>query len=622
MIGRPASIDSFVKRLDHAYRDQPYFVGLKGRLLAAFDVMLVVFVPVNIAKVLWIHPPGLQRRLAMTMVVGAAALLSLRSLLKGRLELAGSGLVLLILLAAHVLAFSAGSYPQPLGLAIQMFVLDIICLLTAIVFTSRRVATFVLAITVASHVGFYLAVLHGGAIAGTAAFASLTLLSEGLMAMVFVFCLGIALIQMIESAHLRSEESLRETRSTNENLGRLVSERTRDLEEATRQATEASRAKSEFLANMSHEIRTPLNGIIASSDLLMRRSDLSPEAAQHAGLISESGDLLLKLLGDILDFSKIEAGQLVLEKHAFELVSTVENIMELVATKAVLGSVRLDATVASDLSKYLEGDSYRLRQVILNLLSNAIKFTPTGGSVRVAVTSPAPQANPIPVRFEVRDTGIGMEQATMDRIFERFTQADTSTTRRYGGTGLGLAISSRLVQMMGGRLEVESALGKGSVFYFTVSFRPVETAPEFPTAADRLEPQLSMRVLVVEDNTINQKILGAQLTRLGCPFSVAVDGERALSALEHEALPDVILMDCHMPKLDGWETTRRIRAWATSPQERLKKAAAIPVIALTAAALPEEQARCREAGMNEFLAKPVKLAELHRVLVAISKGFT
>jgi len=622
MTGRLASIDPFVKRLDRAYRDRPYFVGLKARLLAAFDAMLLVFVPINIAKVYWMHPPGMERRLAMAAIVGVAALLSLWSLLKGRLELAGSGLVLVILIGAHVLAFASGSYPQPLGLAIQLFILDIICLLFAIVFTSRRIAASLFALMIATHVGFYLVVLHRAAIPGTSAFAARMLLTEGLTAMAFVFCLGIALIQMIESAHVRSEESLRESRSTNENLGRLVSERTRDLEEATRRATEASRAKSEFLANMSHEIRTPLNGIIASSDLLMRRSDLSPEAEQHARLISESGDLLLNLLGDILDFSKIEAGQLALEKHAFELVSTVENTMELVATKAVLGSVRLDATVASDLSKYLEGDSYRLRQVILNLLSNAIKFTPAGGSVRVAVTSAAPQANPVPVRFEVRDTGIGMEPATMERIFERFTQADTSTTRRYGGTGLGLAISSRLVQMMGGRLEVESAPGKGSVFHFTVSFRPVETAPEFPTASDRLEPQLSLRVLVVEDNTINQKILGAQLTRLGCSFSVAVDGERALAVLEHEALPDVILMDCHMPKLDGWETTRRIRGWAADPQEQLKKAAAIPVIALTAAALPEEQARCRDAGMNEFLAKPVKLAELHRVLVAISKGLT
>jgi CheY-like chemotaxis protein len=256
---------------------------------------------------------------------------------------------------------------------------------------------------------------------------------------------------------------------------------------------------------------------------------------------------------------------------------------------------------------------------LLNLLSNAIKFTPAGGGVAVAVTSAAPAADPVAVRFEVRDTGIGMDPATVERIFERFTQADTSTTRRYGGTGLGLAISARLVQMMGGSLEVESAPGRGSVFHFTVPFRPVETAPSYPTGAERLEPQLNLRVLVVEDNPINQKILAAQLARLGCAGVIADDGERALVVLGQQSLPDVILMDCHMPRLDGWETTRRIRSWANDPDPRLRQAARLPIVALTAAALPEEQERCREAGMNEFLAKPVKLAELHRVLVAISQ---
>jgi signal transduction histidine kinase/CheY-like chemotaxis protein len=425
---------------------------------------------------------------------------------------------------------------------------------------------------------------------------------------------------MIQAAHQRSEESLRQTRITNENLGRLVSERTRELEQASAEAAGASRAKSEFLANMSHEIRTPLNGIIASSDLLMRRKDLSPETAEHARLISESGDLLLKLLGDILDFSKIEAGQLALEKHTFELVPIITDTVALGTSKATQGSVQLDLSIAPDLSKHLQGDSYRLRQILLNLVSNAVKFTPAGGRIAVAVTSTAPAANPSPIRFEVRDTGIGMDAPTLARIFERFTQADSSTTRRYGGSGLGLAISSRLVEMMGGRLEVKSAPGKGTVFSFIVPLQPAFTPAPSRVTLQPIETHLDLRVLLAEDNAVYRKIVAVQLAQLGCRCVIATDGEEALLALEQEPLPDVVLMDCHMPNLDGWETTRRLRSWAGDPLARRQTAAAIPVIALTAATLPEERARCVAAGMNDFVSKPVKLADLHRCLAAFSRA--
>jgi CheY-like chemotaxis protein len=221
------------------------------------------------------------------------------------------------------------------------------------------------------------------------------------------------------------------------------------------------------------------------------------------------------------------------------------------------------------------------------------------------------------VRFEVRDTGIGMDEAALARIFERFTQADSSTTRRFGGSGLGLAISSRLVEIMGGRLEVESAPGRGSTFHYTIPLRPVSPTAGVPAAPAQPDTHLRLRVLVAEDNAVNQKIIGAQLRQLGCEFAIARDGEEALAALQQEALPDVILMDCHMPNLDGWETTRRIRSWADDPLALRKKAAAIAIVALTAAALPEERARCVAAGMNDFLAKPMKLEELRRVLVKL-----
>jgi CheY-like chemotaxis protein/nitrogen-specific signal transduction histidine kinase len=409
---------------------------------------------------------------------------------------------------------------------------------------------------------------------------------------------------------------LRQTRLVNENLERLVFERTRELEAATRQAHAASQAKSEFLANMSHEIRTPLNGIIGSSDLLQHRTDLPEPAREHVRLIAESGDLLLRLLGDILDFSKIEAGQLTLEQRSFELAPTVSDTVALVAAKSTAGSLRFESRLAPDLPRHVEGDSYRLRQVLLNLLSNALKFTPAGGNVWVTVDSPAPGADPALIRFAVRDTGIGIDPAARERLFERFTQADSSTTRRYGGSGLGLAISAQLVQLMGGKLEVESAPGQGSVFFFTLPLRPVAVTERLVDAPVRGTAALGWRVLVAEDNAVNRKIIAVQLRQLGCTSEMVEDGEQALAALQRAPLPDAVLMDCHMPVLDGWETTRRLRAWVGHAEPLRRQAAALPVIALTAAALPEERARCLEAGMSDFLAKPLKLVELERVLRA------
>jgi signal transduction histidine kinase/ActR/RegA family two-component response regulator len=415
---------------------------------------------------------------------------------------------------------------------------------------------------------------------------------------------------MIEAANRRSEQALRDTKATNENLEVLVAKRTHALEIATGQALASARAKGEFLANMSHEIRTPLNGIIASSDLLSRRSDLPSAAAEHVRVIAGSGDLLLRLLGDILDFSKIEAGQLELEQHAVDLAVLSQDTIRLLGASADAGGVRLELTVGPGLPPQVTGDGHRLRQVLLNLASNAIKFTPRDGQVRVTVASATPSANPVPVCFEVSDTGIGMDAATVARIFERFTQADTSTTRRYGGSGLGLAISAQLVRLMGGRLEVESTPGHGSRFFFSVLLPRINTPATVVGAAKPVNATLGMQILVVEDNAVNRSILAAQLAQLGCRPTFALDGGEALAALGAGPAPDLILMDCHMPGLDGWETTRRLRAWAGDPDPVRQRVAALPVVALTAAALPEERRRCLEAGMNEFLTKPVKLAEL------------
>lgn len=615
----PSFFARYLERLDLAYRDQPFFVGLKARLLAAITLIIALVVPFNMAKVLWHQPPEVMARLLVNVIVGFTAVWCLRLVLSGNVLRPANVLALVMVCAVHGTTWLVGAAiepEQPLAHGLQLFAFNIVFLLFAIAFASRRTAIVVFAIASAGHAAFYWVFLRRLPDDPPLLFAANTLLRDGLLVLGLVFCLSYTLLKMIETAHRRSEESLRESLRVNENLEHLVAERTRALEQASNQAAAASRAKSEFLANMSHEIRTPLNGIIASSDLLMRRTDLSAETREHTRLISESGDLLLKLLGDILDFSKIEAGHVALEKHTFELTRIVEDTVALMASRATAGRVELESTIAENLPQFVEGDSYRLRQVLLNLVANGIKFTPAQGRVQISVLDcPANQAGETAVRFEVIDTGIGLDDAARARIFERFTQADNSTTRRYGGTGLGLAISARLVEMMGGKLEVTSSPGRGSVFYFTIPLRKIASAPAAAEKPAMLLSRLDLRVLVAEDNAVNRKILGTQLAQLGCSFTMAADGEAALTALEQDPLPQVILMDCHMPKLDGWSATRRIREGKTSADSRVLSISALPVIALTAAAYPEERARCHDAGMNHFLAKPVKLSELHQVLL-------
>jgi signal transduction histidine kinase/CheY-like chemotaxis protein len=609
-------LNEWMARLDAAYRGQPYFVGQKARLLVAFSALILLFVPINLAKLLWVQPPHLPERVLFNLFIAGTMVFALRKNFHGGCGAAGSGAALALVGVMHGSVLLLPVYAEPLGAAIQLVVIDFVLLLFALVFASWRVAVAVLAMMMAGNTALYFKALHRADAPGSITFAADTLLRDGSIAVCLVFALGLTLSRLIETAHRRSEEALAQTRLVNENLERLVSERTRELEAATRQANAASRAKSEFLANMSHEIRTPLNGIIGSADLLQHRADVPAGAREHVRLIAESGDLLVRLLGDILDFSKIEAGQLALEEQPFALGAVVADTAALVAAKARAGGVQFESSVAADLPPQVEGDSYRLRQVLLNLVSNALKFTPAGGRVWLTVDSPAPGASPAPMRFAVRDTGIGIDPAMRERLFERFTQADSSTTRRYGGSGLGLAISAQLVRLMGGKLEVESVPGQGSVFFFTLPLRPVVVTNEAVSAPARGATHLGWRVLVAEDNEVNRRILAVQLRQLGCTSIMVENGAQALAALQQAPLPDAILMDCHMPVLDGWETARRLRAWSADAEPARRQAAALPIIALTAAALPEERARCLAAGMNGFLAKPLKVAELEHALRA------
>ncbi|NQZ08373.1 MAG: response regulator [Algicola sp.] len=413
-------------------------------------------------------------------------------------------------------------------------------------------------------------------------------------------------------AQQQLEQALAGEKSANTQLQNEIELREKLEQErlqALQQAQLASKHRAQFLATMSHEIRTPLNGVLGMAQLI-GQMQLTDELRDKIDIIINSGSLLMTLINDILDFSKLDSGQIEFENIPFDLAHTINDVMSLLAVNITGKDIDLSMEYPSDEPTHFSGDPSRISQILVNLLGNAIKFTESG-FIRIKAKCHPLNTNQTQVRLTVQDSGIGIDKAHIDKLFNSFTQADSSTTRKFGGTGLGLSICKQLVELMGGKIWLESELGKGSCFFVEFVLTPVATTVD-DNATNQTECQkmpqtahFDAKILLVEDNEINQLVAANMLENFGLVVDIAVDGQQAIECFRQNSY-DLIFMDCLMPVMDGFEATKAIRAMQTNHRT--------PIVALTANALAQDREKCFKVGMDDFVTKPFTATQLEKVL--------
>ena len=406
-------------------------------------------------------------------------------------------------------------------------------------------------------------------------------------------------------------------------VGHKLGHRQEAIVEAKDKAEESARSKAAFLACMSHEIRTPMNGILAMSQLLAD-TELNSQQQEQVRTILMSGETLLAIINDILDFSKYESSELVLESKCVDLSALIPDVYHLLQDRADKGENKLSYSLKQDVPPFIYGDVTRLRQIVMNLVSNAVKFTHKG-QISTSISVLSQTGDEYELQFSVCDTGIGISDDMQEQIFDTFTQADASTTRKYGGTGLGLAICRRLIESMGGKIWIESTKDVGSTFSFSLKAKRADpsaqnlakssnkSAKSIDSNNQPSSAQRPLKLLVVEDNAINVLVAQSVLTKLGYSADVRGNGREALEAVEENEY-DLVFMDLQMPEMDGLDATRAIRALAEKGDSQRDRFAELTIVAMTADVMKENQTACTEAGMNDFISKPIDIEELRKVI--------